>query len=169
MPACREATSSCLCTRSSSCFGEPPFGDVFDHCESTEWLAGVADQALRARQYDAALTVRPDDDEFGVTHLVAEQGSRQRTILARYRRRAIRQIDLGGEGVGVARHRVDGFLRGNSEQLGRRAVVVRQLTSDVARNQRNREFGDDGCQQCLVLQQRGRHLLARGDVEQKLD
>ncbi len=35
-------------------FGQSPLGDVFDHRESTEWLAGVADQALRARQHGAA-------------------------------------------------------------------------------------------------------------------
>ena len=150
-------------------FGEPPLGDVFDHGESTEWLTGVTDQTPRARQHGAAYAVWPDDDELGVTHLVTEQRSRQRTILARHRCCAIRQIDLGGEGVGVAWDRLDGFFRGNSKQLGRRAVVVRHLTPDVARNQRNREFGDDGGQQCLVLQQGGRHLLACGDVEQKLD
>jgi hypothetical protein len=102
-------------------------------------------------------------------HLVTQQSARERTILARHRRRTIRQQDLGGKGIGVAGDRLDGIFRGNSEELGRRSVVVRYLTPDVARNQRNGQFGDYGGQQCLVLLQSGRHLLMCGDVEQKLD
>ena len=150
-------------------FGEPSLGDVFDHRETTQWLAARSDHSLCARHHGVACAVRPDYDELGVTHCVTEQRSRQRTILTRHRRSTVRPIDLGRERVGIARYRVVGFFSGNSKQFGRGAVVVRDLPPDVAGNQRNREFGDDGGEQCLVLQQGGCHLLARGNVDQKFD
>ena len=58
---------------------------------------------------------------------------------------------------------------GDSEQLDRGAVVVRHPAADVAGEQRERQFGDHGGEQGLVLQQRGRDLLARGYVAQELD
>ena len=83
------------------------------------------------------------------------------TLLAWHRRGAVRQIDLRGERVGFARLRSIDFLGGNSKKLSRRRIVVGQLASHVTGNQRARQLSDDGRQQCLVLQQRDRHLLAR--------
>src|SRR4029077_20416651 len=104
--------------------GEAPLGDVLDPRHGTECLSGRADEPPRARERSAHGTRRRDDDKLDVADVVTAQRTRQWTGLARYRRSAIRPINLGPDGVGVAGEggRV---LRGNSKELDRRAVVVR--------------------------------------------
>jgi len=73
-----------------------------DTAESTEWLAGLADKALRARQTLCAYTVRRTKTNSAVMHLVTEQSSRQPDDPHAAPACAIRQIDLEVRGRGCA-------------------------------------------------------------------
>ena len=102
MPACREATSSCLCTRSSSCFGLPPLGDVLDDDDRAEQSPVGTDQPPPAGKYRSRRAIGSDDDQLHVAHLFAGECPRQRPLIAWHRRPAVRQKHLRGDRVGSA-------------------------------------------------------------------
>ena len=149
-------------------FSEAAFGDVLDHRHGAECLSGRTDEPARAGERGTHGAGGCDDHELGVADAVTAQRPRQRTLLGGDRRRAIQPIDMRGDRVGAAGEggRV---VRGNSKQLDGRAVVVRHPSGDIARQQCERQFGNHGREQRLVLQQGRRHLLARGYVAQELD
>ena len=126
-------------------------------------------QTLRARQHVTDGAIGPYDDEFGVDDLFAAQRARQRTIVPRHGRGAVREEHLGGDGVGGARHGADAVFFGNAEELDRGRVELSHPAVDVAGHQAQGQPGDDGREQHLILQQRRGHLLALGDVAQEFD